>query len=198
MTFGADPLWRINPHGAVAVRRYKILDSYWKFKKGQSDLIAAVDGAWGLAKDLNYNGGIGGYLQEPSGKMVMVFSGPSNSKNAVETEVDAILYVIDWVIKLNLVQMRTVICSDSSVAVNAFNEGIYIKFPLKAMEFKHQFLINSKIFVQFVPRYLNEQADDLAKKGMARPIMKTQLVGSGNSGENPEVHQAAVSSSCQC
>ena len=61
--------------------------------------------------------------------------------------------------------------------VSAFNEGIFIKFPLKRVDFEFQHLINKSIFIDFVPRYLNEQADDLAKKGLGRPNLIEFEVG---------------------
>lgn len=171
MTFGADPIWLINPQGAVALRYYKIMNSFWKFKKDQFELIAAVDGAWGLVDDFNYKGGIGGYLSDKYGNNILIFSGPVFSNSAAETEVDAILHIINWLFKQNWELKRTVICSDSSSVVNAYNEGLEIKFPLKALNFNHLQFVNSAIFIHFVPRYLNEQADDLAKKGITRSHM---------------------------
>ena len=72
-------------------------------------------------------------------------------------------------INLGIAHKRVVVCTDSSEVVSAFNEGIFIKFPLKWVDFEFEHLVNKFIFIQFVPRYLNEQTDDLAKKGLSRP-----------------------------
>lgn len=109
-----------------------------------------------MIDDFNYKGGIGSYLQDAAGKMILIFSNPVDSKSAMESEVDAIFHLIDWMIKFKLELKRTLICSDSSAVVNAFNEGIFIKFLLKTMEFNHLQFINSSIFIHFVPRYLKE------------------------------------------
>lgn len=106
-----------------------------------------------------------------------MFSGPVKSSSALESEVEAIIFVINWMLSLKMLFRRLVICSDSSVAVNSLNEGISIKFPVRALNFFHQGLINSSIFVQFVPRYLNEQADELAKKGLHRFSMFQKVMG---------------------
>ena len=176
LTFGADPLWSVNPQGAIALRHHNILRSFWGFKRDQFDLVGAVDGAWGKIDEFKYNGGIGGFLQDSTGKMILMFSGPASSKSALETEVDAILHLIKWMIKLKMDLKRTVICSDSSSAVNSFNEGLSVKFPLKAMDFDQLHVINTTFFIHFVPRYLNEQADELAKKGIFRPHLVEKLV----------------------
>ena len=177
MDFGADPLWKVNPQGAIAIRHHQILNSYWKFKRENFDYVAAVDGAWGMVDEYNYNGGIGGYVKDASGKLILMFSGPVKSSSALESEVEAIIFVINWMLSLKMLFRRLVICSDSSVAVNSLNEGISIKFPVRALNFFHQGLINSSIFVQFVPRYLNEQADELAKKGLHRFSMFQKVMG---------------------
>lgn len=197
MDFGADPLWRVNPSGAVAIRHHKILNTFWRFKRDQFDYVAAVDGAWGLADDFSYKGGIGGYLQDSSGKLVLIFSGPVNSISAQDTEVEAILFLINWMINLNLDFKRAVICSDSSVVVNAFNEGISVKFPVQALDFSHQMKINSSIFIQFVPRNLNERADELAKKGIHRSNLLQKVVGSSISSEDLHVSLSAGPSSLE-
>ena len=169
-----------NPQGAIVVRLFKISTSFWKHKRDQFDYFAAVDGAWGMINDSNLGGSIGGFLKDRSGKTILSFSGPVSACNASYTELEGVLQVIYWLLKNGIDHKRVVICSDSSEVVSAFNEGIFIKFPLKRVEFEFQHRINKSIFIHFVPRYLNEQADDLAKKGLSRPNLKEFEVGQIN------------------
>lgn len=100
-----------------------------------------------------------------------MFSGPVFTTSAVASEIKGILFVIKCLILRYLVHKRTVICSDSVQAVNTINKGLHHEFPLLIPKFQFQHLINYKIFVHFVPRQLNENADSLAKKGVSRPFM---------------------------
>lgn len=61
--------------------------------------------------------------------------------------------------------------------MNAFNKGLHVDFPLLDPGFSFEHLLNSSIFIQFVPRELNENADSLAKKGLGRPIMSAHWTG---------------------
>lgn len=47
LEFGNDPLWKINPHEAIALHSHLIMKDYWKYKLDSFDFVCAVDGAWG-------------------------------------------------------------------------------------------------------------------------------------------------------
>ena len=187
INFGADPLWRINPQGAIAVRFFKLSNSFWKYKRDNYDFVSATDGAWGALDDYSFGGSIGGILKNHDGKTIILFSGPVPSINALDTELHSVLRIILWVINLCFAHKRVVVCTDLSEVVSAFNEGISIKFPLKCVDFEFEHLVNKFIFIQFVPRYLNEQTDDLAKKGLSRPNLIEIGEGQANLLDNSSI-----------
>lgn len=46
MTYGMDPLWNINPVGAINVHHNKDMVSYWKFKYEAYNTLCMFDAAW--------------------------------------------------------------------------------------------------------------------------------------------------------
>lgn len=56
--FGNDPLWKVNPHGAIALYSHKISKDYWHFKHQSFDIVCTVDGAWGISVSGHLTGGI--------------------------------------------------------------------------------------------------------------------------------------------
>ena len=61
----------------------------------------------------------------------------------------------------------------SVIAVNAFNKGLLSDFPMFYQDFSSQHLIQETLFIHYVPREINENADLLAKSGIARPTVNT-------------------------
>ena len=135
------------------------------------DLVCAVDGAWGGTTDGILGGGIGGTIKGKDGRNILTFSGPTNTSTALMTEIRAILFVITSIATRKLKYSRAVICSDSVIAVNAFNKGLLTEFPMLYQEFNSQHLIQESLFIHYVPRALNENADSLAKNGISRPTV---------------------------
>ena len=170
--YGDTPVWKVNPQGAVALHLYKLSNAFWLHKRAGFDLVCAVDGAWGYSGNKTFGGGIGGTIRDKSGNLVLSFSGPVLAAAAVMAELRSVIYAIDCIVARKLSHLRSVICSDSILVVNAFNKGVLIDFPILHLEFRHQNLINKTIFVQYVPRYLNENADSLAKNGITKHYVK--------------------------
>lgn len=171
--FGDTPLWKIHPQGAIALHTFTLRSSFWLHKGLCFDLVCAVDGAWGLIGNSLFGGGIGGTVRNNKGSLLFSFSGPVASKSVRFTEIDAILFVLQSLMSRNLLKLRTVICSDSAQAVNAFNRGLSVEFPHMDFNLRFEHVINISIFIHYVPRNLNDNADSLAKKGITRPYMSS-------------------------
>lgn len=58
LSFASDPLWKVNPLGAIALISHKISSNFWDFKFQAFDLVCAVDGAWGISTSQQFKGGI--------------------------------------------------------------------------------------------------------------------------------------------
>lgn len=171
LEYGDTPLWKVHPQGAIALHTFKVGNNFWRHKRQCFDVVCAVDGAWGLISETMYGGGIGGTIHDNKGSLILSFSGPVHSSSPISAEIEGILFLFQCLKHKCFHDKRIVICSDSVVAVNAFNKGLHLEFPAIATSFHFQSLINTTIFIQFVPRLLNHNADSLAKKGLARPSM---------------------------
>ena len=166
------PIWRINPQGAVALHTHKLSSEYWTYKFHCFDIVCAVDGSWGNTSDSSPLGGMGGTIKSKEGRPILIFSGPVFTTSAVLAEIQAILFAINCLATRNIKHTRAVVCSDSITAVNALNKGLQFDFPILHMDFQYQHMINVSIFIHYVPRSLNENADSLAKNKSLGPVMK--------------------------
>ena len=88
----------------------------------------------------------------------------------MEAEIEAIVHVLSLVFASRLKGFSTVICSDSSLAINAIYEGLEHSFPLLAPPFNIQALLEESIQLNYIPSVLNEEADELAKSGVNREV----------------------------
>ncbi|WOH13738.1 hypothetical protein DCAR_0933249 [Daucus carota subsp. sativus] len=149
-------------------RGYKLSVAFWKYKLQSFDFVCAVDGAWGRNEGGDIGGGMGGFIKNNQGIILLLFSGPSSASNAEEAEILGVIYVLRKVIEKKYHMKRVVICSDSSVVLGASNKGLDNTY---LPNFSFQPFIHVSIFVQYVPRTLNDTADLLAKKGICRPKM---------------------------
>ena len=170
--YGDTPIWRINPQGAVALHSFKLSSEFWTYKFLCFDIVSAVDGSWGITSESFHSGGMGGTIKTKEGRAILTFSGPVLAISAVHAEIQAIIFAINCLASRNIKYTRAVVCSDSITAVNALNKGLQFDFPILYMDFKYQHMINVSIFIHYVPRSLNENADSLAKSGLHRPVMK--------------------------
>lgn len=168
MGFGNDPLWKLNPHGAIALYSHKISSDYWSFKHQSFDIVCAVDGAWGLSVLGTLTGGIGGCIKGPGGTLLYVFSGKVKVLSATEAEIEAILYTIGVVQMSNFATNRVVICSDCFNAIEQVTTGLRTYAPLLDPSRNLLNSLGQKYFIHYVPREINGNADFLAKKGLSR------------------------------
>lgn len=93
MPFGNDSLWKVNPHGAIALYSHKILLEFWKYKFLSYDFVCAVDGAWSDSQGI-IGEGIGGNIRDNKSSIIYVFSWPVMVSNAKNAEVEAIIHAI--------------------------------------------------------------------------------------------------------
>lgn len=171
LDYADTPLWKVHPQGAVALHSFKLASSFWLNKRLAYDLVCAVGGDWGALGASGFGGGIGGTIHNNRGELLLSFSGPVTSNDPLLTQVEGILYVIRCLINRKLYNLRTIICSDSSRAVNAFNRGLTLEFPLLDFNLEFDHLINNSVFIQFVSQDLNSNAKSLANRGITRPNM---------------------------
>lgn len=178
LPFGSEPLWKINPHGIIAVHFDKLQRDFWKFKFIAFELVCLVDGAWGRNIFNNWGGGIGGSIYNNKGTVIYSFSGPCSANSILEAEIKAILHVAKVLDKEEFKSFRVSISSDSREAIDFFKEGYDWQVSHKLnliIDASHVPLnlndLSSKLC--FVQRELNQNADNLAKKGLARPTLSS-------------------------
>lgn len=169
--FGANPLWHVNPQGAIATHQYTLNRNFWRFKSISYDLVCAVDGAWGLTPGGFYNGGIGGWIKDSNGLLLHTFSGPLISSSALEAEVGALWHIISVLLEGNFHSNNLVICSDSMDAMELLRTGSFICTSSICERNKYKKVVDKYFSLQFVPRSLNAEADELAKKGLSKLSM---------------------------
>lgn len=93
--FTAEPLWKTNPSGAVAIYHNKLSVDFWNYKFLSHDLVYATDGAWGTCEDGYLRGAIGGRILSKDKKVLHVFSIPVKAENSLQSELEALIYAID-------------------------------------------------------------------------------------------------------
>lgn len=114
LDFGNDPLWRVNPYGAIALHNHRVSSNFWKYKHELFDIVCVVDGAWGVnLNKTKTSGGIGGTIKNKNGLLIHVFTGPVAVGSSEEAEMEAIIYVLRLVGEGKLGNTKIVVCSDS-------------------------------------------------------------------------------------
>ncbi|KAK1373513.1 hypothetical protein POM88_029706 [Heracleum sosnowskyi] len=171
LLFGSDPLWRVNPHGALVLHTHRISREYWNLKADAFDVVCAVDGAWNTNIFGTLGGGIGVCIRTKGNRMVYVFSGPINTANSESTEVESILHVINLSMSSRLRNKRMVVCSDSTSALSIVQAGLQGFLPIHGTIKNINSLLGFTIFLHYVPREINVNADSLAKTGLNRETM---------------------------
>ncbi|WOH00218.1 hypothetical protein DCAR_0519576 [Daucus carota subsp. sativus] len=167
LSFAYDPTWRINPIGAISLHHHQLRHAYWASRCEVYDIICMSDAAW-----VNNCGGVGGIIKLNTGKLLYCFSGPSNSFNVHEAEVLALIHILNKLRSICSPNDKVVICTDSTVAINAFSQGLKVDFPLLIPDFDVQKLLDNSVCLNFIPSELNDEADHLAKGGINRLTTK--------------------------
>lgn len=169
MNFGEDPLWRINPWGALKIHHLAASNSFWQYRYQNYDLTCMVDGAFDNNQWGQLGGGIGGCIKDRHGKTIYCFSRPIGALSAIEAEISAILHVMHHLLLWQSFNKNVVVCSDSVGAINAIYEGLDINFPLLVPNFEVASLLRKNVTIQYVPSDLNDNADKLARDGIRKP-----------------------------
>ena len=171
MSFGHDPLWKVNPLGAINLHHHKMSTNFWRAKSEGYSFVCMVDASWQSDDRGQIKAGIGGMIKSSSGNILYCFSGPSYACSIHEAEIEAILHVIKCIKCHNILSLNRsmVICSDSTKAINAFYEGLHVSFPLLVPNFDLQNILQHSICLSYVPSIINDAADSLARDGANRP-----------------------------
>lgn len=172
MMFGHDPLWRINPMSALNVHHNEEMTLFWKIKFEAYSVVCMVDAAWHSSSSGVLKAGIGGKIKHKSGKILYCFSAPSLAMNIHDAEIEAILHVLSILRTTKRFNHKAVICTDSTIAINAIYEGLEISFPLLIPDFDIKEMLHGSVCIQFVPSALNDEADQLAKDGVNRSSLR--------------------------
>lgn len=167
INFSDDPIWKLNPQGAIAVYFHSLGAKYWDSRKDYYELVCEVDGAWDAIKCSPNKGGIGGRITNNKGKIVYIFSGPVTVDSSLEAEIEAITHMFHIIKKPSLEGKSTVICSDSALALKAFRVGNSKLVKQEILDYALS-RMDQNVTLNFVPRDLNENADSLAKSGLRR------------------------------
>ena len=166
--FSADPLWKSNPTGAVAIYYNKLSAEYWNYKFLSHDIVCATDGAWGACKDVHLKGAIGGRILNNEKRVLHVFSIPVKVVNDLQAKLEALLYTLEQVDRHFNTEARIAICSDSKEALQLIRTGDDQCAVLRRPIPDFSSLLDSQVSLFYVPRELNSEADDLAKEGLNR------------------------------
>lgn len=167
--FTDDPIWKVNPQGIIKIHYNKVNLEFWSFKRISFKFISAVDGAWGINEMGYLTGSIGGNIKDRNGVILHAFSGQVNSRDSADAEIEAIKYVISVSLHHIFEDEIILICSDSLNAISTIRSGKRDGLPILLQNRDIRDWIKGKIVLAYVPRYLNEEADSLAKTGLQRP-----------------------------
>lgn len=160
-------IWRSNPIGLILSTS---LSRKRQLMVSNAVLIGFIDGAWKTTSNAGSQSGIGGYVKDSEGNLVLIFSGPVKANNAFQCELEAMLFVIRQLASSQYNRSHCVLYSDSSELIKEVQK---IKYSLdhKLKEELKNFLLFSKIEFKKVDRVLNFEADILAKQGRYRNKM---------------------------
>lgn len=172
MTWGDDPMWRVNPVGTLHIHQNLVSDNFWKFKKEFYGAICAVDAAWLPCSWSSCKAGIGGTIKLKSGRLIYCFSSPVSAYSPLEAEILAIIHALKFINDWQPSNHQVLICSDSIGAINAIYKGLDFSFPLLKPSFDLNHVLHRYACIQYVPSILNDDADRLAKDGLNRPGMQ--------------------------
>ncbi|KAK1389254.1 hypothetical protein POM88_017432 [Heracleum sosnowskyi] len=161
------PTWKTNPIGMILSSSKKRLSSLFN---ANSELIGFIDGAWKISKENKIQAGIGGYLKDAKGNLILVFSGPVNASSASECEYRAIGFLINKIVSSQWRGKSCVIYSDSVEMVKDIRQS---KFKMDHSEFENSksVILLSKVEFKKVDRVLNWEADNLEKEGAMKDKM---------------------------
>ncbi|KAK1357882.1 hypothetical protein POM88_051138 [Heracleum sosnowskyi] len=145
------PTWKTNPIGMILSSSKKRLSSLFN---ANSDLIGFIDGAWKISEENKIQAGIGGYLKDAKGNLILVFSGPVNASSASECEYRAICFLINKIVSSQWRGKSCVIYSDSVEMVKDIQQS---KFKMDHSEFENSksVILLSKMEFKKVDRVLN-------------------------------------------
>lgn len=138
-----------------------------------ADYICAIDGAWGVSPGSLGKVGIGGWIKDKSGKLVYNFSGPLEVNSSLEAKIGAIIHVAEVVgyliSKGRFINKKLIVCTDSMEAMDLIRLDSYLCKNLSPQGFNLKRILNTCVKLDYVPRDFNEDANPLAKMGLARP-----------------------------
>lgn len=158
--------WKTCPQGTIESHLYYRRSFFWKQQFESYDLVAVVDGVW---KKFSI-GGIGGLLKSRSRGTLLLFYGPSNDSNPVETELSTIFTVWHAWQASRWKNESLVICTDSQILVDDYaifcTHASSSSFFTKRVQSMDLSIVRPKIC--HIPRELNGEAHDLATKGRAQ------------------------------
>lgn len=171
MIFGNDPLWQVNPLEAIPIYSHKVS----KILGLQNAIVWPFMCGWRCLRSVKViwtQGGIGGSIKELNNSLIHVFSGPVKVRSAEEAEIEAILYVPSMSSLAIFSGKRIIICSDLVSAVESIKTGLTNYFPL-GKNLDVILLLESKFFLNYVPRNINKDEDQLTKKGLNMSSVQT-------------------------
>lgn len=137
----------------------------------QFDLVCSVDGAWGPDPKGSFGGGISGNIKDKLGSLCYVFSGPCSTSISSEAELKAILHLVELWLKGCFISKKLVICSDSREAINLCKVGFFKGFPILVQNREVISIFRDHISLDYVPRELNSDADNLASNGLCKQAL---------------------------
>lgn len=155
-------LWWVDPLEAVSMhmkRRLKVLMDQW-FKR--VEFIGLVDGSW-KSNDTPQSAGIGGFLSGKNGKIHFIFSGPADQQSAFDTELEALVFMLQAFYTGPFKNSKLAIFLDSKSLVHHIVKG---KLSPNGSIGKWE-----TFKAIYIERDMNYIADHLAKKGRRKKSM---------------------------
>lgn len=162
-------LWVIDPEAACKRRVKWELQCHIKKWFSTATLIGFVDAAWKKDNQGNLKAGIGGFLMAKSGKVLFLFSGPSQKNSSYEAEWEAVEFMLKNILRKGLEKSHIALFSDSKGMVSNMNMGIATHdLDTSIMDHMHE---AHYFFLHFVRREINFEADSMAREGSKRQSM---------------------------
>lgn len=131
----------------------------------------------GVSASQEYKGGIRGNVKGPFKSIVHVFSSPVWVNSVEAAEIESILYILSLGSLKLFKGKRIVIFSDLINALDQVRTRLRNYFPSDSYNRNLSALLDSRFFLQYVPRDFNEDAYQLAKEGLNRPTMHSYWAG---------------------
>ncbi|KAK1394713.1 hypothetical protein POM88_013769 [Heracleum sosnowskyi] len=159
--------WSSNPARSIIRSNKNRIGNLYNIN---AELVGFIDGAWKMGMNQEIQAGIGGYLKDKEGNLLFIFSGPVKALSAIQSEFEAMMFLVIKILESPWCNNHCLIYSDSLELVKRI-QRIRLGHDHECEERIKDFLLVAKVEFKKVDRILNCEADNLAKQGATRQKM---------------------------